>query len=84
MNTFLNLLKQTGLHILDLVKKIWDLWIAFFYELTTDLREKENTTVRMGFFLFMYLGFSLIAWYNVAHLFAFVYILWLLEKNFTK
>lgn len=70
--------------ILDLIKKIWQAFVDFFIELTTDLRVKENIAIRIGFFLFMYLGFSLIAWYNVAHLFAFVYIIWLLEKNFTK
>jgi hypothetical protein len=70
--------------ILDLIKKIWQVFVDFFIELTTDLRDKENTSVRIGFFLFMYLGFSMITWYNVAHLFAFVYIIWLLEKTFNK
>jgi|694.fasta_scaffold02555_8 hypothetical protein len=70
--------------ILDLIKKIWQVFVDFFIELTTDLRDQENTAVRIGFFLFMYLGFSMIAWYNVAHLFAFVYIIWLLEKTFNK
>ena len=50
----------------------------------SEVKKKENTDVRVGMFIFVYLLFSLVGAYNFAHLMAFGYIIWLLEKDLNK
>ena len=60
--------------------RIWA-WIKHFMsDLTHDLKIDDNGDLRMFVFVFLYLAFSLIGAYNFAHLAAFLYIVWLLEK----
>jgi hypothetical protein len=57
-------------------------WIKFFLkDLTHDLKIDENGDLRLFVFVFVYLVFSVIGAYNFAHLAAFLYIVWLLEKR---
>jgi hypothetical protein len=61
--------------------RIWA-WIKQFWRhLTHDLKIDENGDLRVFVFVFVYLAFSLIGMYNFAHLAAFIYIIWLLEKQ---
>ena len=50
-------------------------------DLTHDLKQRENGDLRLFVFVFVYLAFSIIGAYNFAHLAAFLYIVWLLEKQ---
>jgi hypothetical protein len=70
--------------------KVWKLnncyrgwsWIKqFFKDLTHDLKLDENGDLRLFVFVFVYLVFSVVGAYNFAHLAAFLYIVWLLEKR---
>ena len=70
--------------------KVWKLnncyrgwaWIKqFFRDLTHDLKIDENGDLRLFVFVFVYLVFSVVGAYNFAHLAAFLYIVWLLEKQ---
>ena len=70
--------------------KVWKLnncyrgwaWIKqFFRDLTHDLKIDENGDLRLFVFVFVYLVFSVVGAYNFAHLAAFLYIVWLLEKR---
>ena len=57
-------------------------WIKHAYaDLTHDLKQHENGDLRLFVFVFVYLAFSIIGAYNFAHLAAFLYIVWLLEKQ---
>jgi hypothetical protein len=57
-------------------------WIKFFLkDLTYDLKIDENGDLRLFVFVFVYLVFSVVGAYNFAHLAAFLYIVWLLEKR---
>jgi hypothetical protein len=57
-------------------------WTKFFFkDLTHDLKIDENGDLRLFVFVFVYLVFSVIGAYNFAHLAAFLYIVWLLEKR---
>jgi hypothetical protein len=57
-------------------------WIKFFLkDLTHDLKIDENGDLRLFVFVFVYLVFSVVGAYNFAHLAAFLYIVWLLEKR---
>ena len=57
-------------------------WIKLFLQdLTHDLKIDENYDLRLFVFVFVYLGFSLVGMYNFAHLAAFFYIIWLLERK---
>jgi len=49
-----------------------------------EVKLKEHTDVRVGIFIFGYFLFSIVGAYNFAHLLAFGYIIWLLEKNLNK
>jgi hypothetical protein len=53
----------------------------FFQDLTHDLKIDENGDLRLFVFVFVYLVFSVVGAYNFAHLSAFLYIVWLLEKQ---
>lgn len=55
------------------IKGVWD-----------QIKLKENTDIRVGVFILGYLLFSIVGAYNFAHLLAFGYIIWLLEKNLNK
>ena len=58
------------------------LWIKhFLQDLTHDLKIDENGDLRLFVFVFVYLVFSVVGAYNFAHLSAFLYIVWLLEKR---
>jgi hypothetical protein len=50
-------------------------------DLSADLKVPENYDLRLFVFVFIYLLFSLVGMYNFAHLTAFFYIIWLLERN---
>jgi hypothetical protein len=57
-------------------------WIKFFLkDLTHDLKIDENGDLRLFVFVFVYIVFSAVGAYNFAHLTAFLYIIWLLEKR---
>ena len=57
-------------------------WLKlFFKDLTHDLKIDENGDLRLFVFVFVYLVFSVVGAYNFAHLAAFLYIVWLLEKR---
>ena len=57
-------------------------WIKLFLEhLTHDLKIDENHDLRLFVFVFVYIVFSAVGAYNFAHLTAFLYIIWLLEKQ---
>ena len=55
-------------------KEIWD-------RLMHDLKIDENHDLRLFVFVFVYIVFSAVGAYNFAHLTAFLYIIWLLEKQ---
>ena len=55
-------------------KEIWS-------RLVHDLRIDENHDLRLFVFVFVYIVFSAVGAYNFAHLTAFLYIIWLLEKQ---
>ena len=66
---------------LNTLHHMWS-WIRhFFYDLTHDLKVDENGDLRLFVFVFVYLVFSVVGAYNFAHLAAFFYIIWLLEKS---
>ena len=52
-----------------------------FETLSHDLKIDENGDLRLFVFVFVYLIFSVVGAYNFAHLAAFLYIVWLLEKR---
>ena len=52
--------------------------------LSHDLKIDENGDLRLFVFVFVYLVFSVVGAYNFAHLAAFLYIVWLLEKRHGK
>ena len=57
-------------------------WIKLFLQdLTHDLKLNENYDLRLFVFVFVYLIVSAVGMYNIAHLAAFFYIIWLLEKR---
>lgn len=67
--------------VLNTAHKYWS-WIKLFLQdLTHDLKIDENYDLRLFVFVFVYLGFSLVGMYNFAHLAAFFYIIWLLERK---
>ena len=55
-------------------KEIWN-------RLMHDLRIDENHDLRWFVFVLVYILFSAVGAYNFAHLTAFLYIIWLLEKR---
>ena len=60
-------------------------WLKLFSkDLTHDLKIDENGDLRLFVFVFVYLVFSVVGAYNFAHLAAFLYIVWLLEKRHGK
>ena len=70
--------------------KVWSLntwhkystWMKLFLQhLTHDLKLDENHDLRLFVFVFVYVVFSAVGAYNFAHLAAFLYIVWLLEKR---
>jgi hypothetical protein len=57
-------------------------WIKLFLQdLTHDLKIDENYDLRLFVFVFVYIVFSAVGAYNFAHLTAFLYIIWLLERK---
>ena len=57
-------------------------WTKMFLKhLTHDLKLDENHDLRLFVFVFVYVVFSAVGAYNFAHLAAFLYIVWLLEKR---
>jgi hypothetical protein len=57
-------------------------WAKLFLEhLTHDLKIDENHDLRLFVFVFVYIMFSAVGAYNFAHLTAFLYIIWLLERR---
>jgi hypothetical protein len=61
---------------------VYSTWVKlFFKDLTHDLKLDENGDLRLFVFLLVYILFSAVGAYNFAHLAAFLYIVWLLEKQ---
>ena len=57
-------------------------WVQLFLQhLTQDLKIDENHDLRLFVFVFVYIVFSAVGAYNFAHLTAFLYIIWLLERR---
>ena len=52
-----------------------------FETLSHDLKIDENHDLRLFVFVFIYVVFSAVVAYNFAHLTAFLYIIWLLERK---
>ena len=52
-----------------------------FETLSHDLKIDENHDLRLFVFVFVYIVFSAVGAYNFAHLAAFLYIVWLLERR---
>ena len=70
--------------------KVWSLnnihrayyWVKHFVDiLAHDLKQDENHDLRLFVFVFVYIVFSAVGAYNFAHLAAFLYIVWLLERR---
>ena len=71
-------------YIKHYIKLAWANTTHYISSVWGQVKLKENTDVRVGAFVFGYLFFSTIGAYNFAHLLAFGYIIWLLEKNLNK
>lgn len=57
-------------------------WLKLFLQhLTHDLKLDGNHDLRIFVFVFVYIVFSAVGAYNFAHLAAFLYIVWLLERQ---
>lgn len=57
-------------------------WLKlFFNDLTHDIKIDGNGDLRIFVFVLIYVLFSVVGAYNFAHLTAFIYIIWLLEKK---
>jgi hypothetical protein len=57
-------------------------WLKLFLkDLTYDLKLDDNHDLRIFVFVVVYIVFSAVGAYNFAHLAAFLYIVWLLEKR---
>ena len=57
-------------------------WLKLFFQhLTHDLKLDENHDLRLFVFVLVYIVFSAVGAYNFAHLAAFLYIVWLLERQ---
>ena len=57
-------------------------WLKLFLkDLTHDLKLDDNHDLRIFVFVFVYVVFSAVGAYNFAHLAAFLYIVWLLERQ---
>ena len=67
--------------VLNTVHRYWSWGKLFLQDLTHDLKIDENYDLRLFVFVFVYLAFSLVGMYNFAHLAAFFYIIWLLERK---
>ena len=60
-------------------------WLRlFFKDLTHDLKLDDNHDLRIFVFVVIYILFSAVGAYNFAHLAAFLYIVWLLERQHGK
>jgi hypothetical protein len=60
-------------------------WLKLFLKhLTHDLKLDGNYDLRIFVFVLIYVLFSVVGAYNFAHLTAFIYIIWLLEKRNDK
>ena len=69
------------LFVLNKLHKYWSWGKLFLEHLTHDLKLDDNHDLRLFVFVFVYLVFSVVGAYNFAHLAAFLYIVWLLEKR---
>ena len=67
--------------VLNTAHKYWSWVRLFLQDLTHDLKIDDNYDLRLFVFVFVYLAFSLVGMYNFAHLAAFFYIIWLLERK---
>lgn len=56
----------------------------FLRDLTHDLKLDDNHDLRIFVFVVIYILFSAVGAYNFAHLAAFLYIVWLLERQHGK
>ena len=57
-------------------------WLKLFLKhLTHDLKLDGNHDLRLFVFVLVYIVFSAVGAYNFAHLAAFLYIVWLLERK---
>lgn len=57
-------------------------WIKLcLQDLTHNLKQDENPDLRIFVFVLVYILFSAVGAYNFAHLAAFLYIVWLLERQ---
>jgi len=66
--------------------QVWGLnklhWIKLcLQDLTHNLKQDENPDLRIFVFVLVYILFSAVGAYNFAHLAAFLYIVWLLERQ---
>ena len=67
--------------VLNTVHRYWSWVKLFLQDLTHDLKINDNHDLRLFVFVFVYIVFSAVGAYNFAHLAAFLYIIWLLEKR---
>jgi len=69
------------LFVLNKWHRYWNWGKLFLRDLTHDLKLDENHDLRLFVFVFVYIVFSAVGAYNFAHLAAFLYIVWLLERR---
>lgn len=69
------------LFVLNTSHTVWWRIKYFFKDLTHDLKQDENPDLRLFVFVIVYIVFSAVGAYNFAHLAAFLYIVWLLERK---
>ena len=67
--------------VLNTVHRYWSWVKLFLQDLTHDLKINDNHDLRLFVFVFVYIVFSAVGAYNFAHLTAFLYIIWLLERQ---
>ena len=69
------------LFVLNTWHRYWTWCKLFLQHLTHDLKLDGNHDLRIFVFVFVYIVFSAVGAYNFAHLAAFLYIVWLLERQ---
>jgi len=84
MNKIKIWLHNVAFFIKHYIKLAWINITHFIVSVWDQVKLKENTDARVAMFVFFYLLFSVVGAYNIAHLMAFGYIIWLLEKNLNK
>ena len=81
MKSIWSSIKVKFLNIWERIKVELNHIVVIVKNLKQEMPIPENYDVRLFFFVVGYLFLSLLGMYNFAHLLAFVYIIWLIERN---